>query len=233
MLARLNTAGEAAKARCRSNWSRLRLTTLLGAQLSEVLNEEVTRGKKGEFSRRRVVKGVAWSVPVIVTAVAVPPASASPGPTPTPTVTPATATFTAAAQAMASTQNGHSRTSVTVPTTLSLKNLGSVVGEIEVVITISPQPASATAPTVKLSTVKIGTAPVTVAAGLTGNTSTATFKVTPQTGATELDLTLGGYSYTGKRQDVFTYAVTTVITLQQGAKTVQLTPASTIELVKS
>lgn len=53
--------------------------------MSEVLNEKVDGSEAGGFSRRRVVKGVAWSVPVLVTAVAVPPASASPGTTPPPT----------------------------------------------------------------------------------------------------------------------------------------------------
>ena len=56
----------------------------MGAQLSEVLNAEVTSGEERGFSRRRVVKGVAWSVPVIVTAIAAPAAAASPPPTPTP-----------------------------------------------------------------------------------------------------------------------------------------------------
>jgi hypothetical protein len=59
----------------------------MGAQLSEVLNAEVTSSEEGGFSRRRVVKGVAWSVPVIVAAVGAPPAAASPGPTPPPTPT--------------------------------------------------------------------------------------------------------------------------------------------------
>lgn len=50
----------------------------MGAQLSEILNEEL-ESKESGFSRRRVVKGVAWTVPVLVTAVGAPPASASPG----------------------------------------------------------------------------------------------------------------------------------------------------------
>ncbi|WP_190987547.1 hypothetical protein [Pseudarthrobacter sulfonivorans] len=45
--------------------------------MSEVLNAEVTSSEEGGFSRRRVVKGVAWSVPVIVTAIAAPAAAAS------------------------------------------------------------------------------------------------------------------------------------------------------------
>jgi hypothetical protein len=45
--------------------------------LSEVLNEEVTSGEENGFSRRRVVAGVAWSLPVIATAIAAPAAAAS------------------------------------------------------------------------------------------------------------------------------------------------------------
>lgn len=52
----------------------------MGAQLSEALNSKVTSIEEGGFSRRRVVKGVAWSVPVVVTAIAAPAAAAS-GPT--------------------------------------------------------------------------------------------------------------------------------------------------------
>jgi hypothetical protein len=44
--------------------------------LSEILNEK-TATKENDLSRRRVVKGVVWSVPVIATAVASPAAAAS------------------------------------------------------------------------------------------------------------------------------------------------------------
>ena len=47
--------------------------------MSEVLNAEVDgREQKGGLSRRRVAAGVAWSVPVIATAIAAPAAAASP-----------------------------------------------------------------------------------------------------------------------------------------------------------
>jgi hypothetical protein len=52
--------------------------------LSEVLNAEITSNEEGGLSRRRVVKGAAWSMPVIAAAIAAPAASASGG-TPTPT----------------------------------------------------------------------------------------------------------------------------------------------------
>ena len=45
--------------------------------MSEVLNEKVASGEENGFSRRRVVAGVAWSLPVIATAIAAPAAAAS------------------------------------------------------------------------------------------------------------------------------------------------------------
>lgn len=47
--------------------------------MSEVSNADVDSQEENGFSRRRVVKGVAWSLPVLVTAVGAPPASASLG----------------------------------------------------------------------------------------------------------------------------------------------------------
>ncbi|MFB0836803.1 hypothetical protein ACETK3_02225 [Arthrobacter sp. E44] len=49
--------------------------------MSEVFNDEVDGKEENGFSRRRVVAGVAWSVPVIATAIAAPAAAASPGQT--------------------------------------------------------------------------------------------------------------------------------------------------------
>ncbi|WP_052259897.1 hypothetical protein [Pseudarthrobacter phenanthrenivorans] len=53
------------------------MKTTLGAQLSEVLNADVDGKEENGFSRRRVVAGVAWSLPVIATAIAAPAAAAS------------------------------------------------------------------------------------------------------------------------------------------------------------
>lgn len=60
------------------NWPMRDPRTCEGAQLSEVLTPEVSNSVENTgFSRRRVVAGVAWSLPVIVTAVAAPAAAAS------------------------------------------------------------------------------------------------------------------------------------------------------------
>ena len=45
--------------------------------MSEVLNAKVSGGKAHGVSRRRVIAGVAWTVPVIATAIAAPAAAAS------------------------------------------------------------------------------------------------------------------------------------------------------------
>lgn len=45
--------------------------------MSEVLNADVDSREENGFSRRRVVAGVAWSLPVIATAIAAPAAAAS------------------------------------------------------------------------------------------------------------------------------------------------------------
>ncbi|MDQ0118091.1 hypothetical protein J2T22_001268 [Pseudarthrobacter defluvii] len=126
----------------------------LGAQLSEVLNEEVGKEESG-FSRRRVVAGVAWSLPVIATAVAAPAAAASPPPISV------TATWGAGGTQYTTVGGGNPRMSGTCPAKLSIKNTGasSFTGTISMAITLTPvgtvlagigveslQPATVTAP---------------------------------------------------------------------------------------
>jgi hypothetical protein len=209
-----------------------RLKTYPGAHLSEVLNAKVISSENSGVSRRRVVAGVAWSLPVIATAIAAPAAAASPGPTPPP-VTPASASLSAGTQNITSTVSAaHERANVTVPATINLKDLSGVTGSIGVVLTISPQPAVAGAPSVTLSSVRVGATSVTVTPSNAGTTFTANFSYTLPVGATTLDFLLGGYSYSGKKQDEATYAVTTLITIQERGVTKQLTPGSAITLVK-
>lgn len=103
--------------------------------MSEVLNANVDEKEKGSFSRRRVVAGVAWTVPVILTAVAAPPASASPGPIS------ATATWlSGAAPQYAKIGGGGTKYSGTAPATLRLANTGvsSFTGTVSVTISFAP-----------------------------------------------------------------------------------------------
>jgi hypothetical protein len=202
----------------------------VGAQLSEVLNAEVTSGEERGFSRRRVVKGVAWSVPVIVTAIAAPAAAASPPPTPT---VKASATITAAAQPVPSSSvkgGGQDRPSVTVPTTFSLKDLGGVTGSIHVAITISPVTQATGDPALSLSTVKVGAAQVTLnspnltANSLTAgaNTFTANFDYTVPAGTAQVDFAFSGYTYRGLNKDHRTFDMTLLTTFQERGVTTQL-----------
>lgn len=76
--ARVGAAGQnPVDARCRSQVGSPIWKPILGAQLSEVLNADVDGKEENGFSRRRVVAGVAWSLPVIATAIAAPAAAAS------------------------------------------------------------------------------------------------------------------------------------------------------------
>ena len=197
----------------------------MGAQLSEVLNAEVTSSEEGGFSRRRVVKGVAWSVPVIVTAIAAPAAAASGG---------ATATFIGGTANIPSTTqpngNGHLRSNVAVPVTLSLASLAGVTGLINVVMTISPATPAIGDPSVSFSTVQVGTVSVSPVLVLTGNVFTATFAYALPAGSTQVNFAIGGYTYRGKAGDRRDFQVAAAVTLVQNTKTVSLSPTSTISL---
>lgn len=103
--------------------------------MSEVLNADVDGKEETGFSRRRVVAGVAWSLPVIATAIAAPAAAASP--------TPINVTATwlnGAAPQYSKIGGGGTKYSGTAPATLSLKNTGtsSFTGTVSVTITLAP-----------------------------------------------------------------------------------------------
>ena len=105
--------------------------------MPEVSNEKVTNGEENGFSRRRVVAGVAWSLPVIATAIAAPAAAAS--------GVSATAAFDAAGSSVEYpelTAAGQNRTG-SGPTGFHITNNGSAItGSITVLIRIEPVPAA-------------------------------------------------------------------------------------------
>jgi hypothetical protein len=115
------------------DWSRLKTTT--GASLSEVLNEKVTSSNENGFSRRRVVASVAWSLPVIATAIAAPAAAASPAP-----ISVTAAWVNGPAPQYSKIGGGGTKYSGTAPATLSLKNTGTsaLTGTVSVTITLAP-----------------------------------------------------------------------------------------------
>ena len=106
----------------------------VGAHLSEILNEEIGTEESG-FSRRRVVRGVAWTVPVIVAAVGAPPASASPG-----SISATASWLSGAAPQYSKIGGGGTKYIGSAPETLSLKNTGAAAftGTVSVNVTLSP-----------------------------------------------------------------------------------------------
>ncbi|PTT64567.1 hypothetical protein [Arthrobacter sp. HMWF013] len=125
--------------------------------MSDVLNAEVTSNEEGGFSRRRVVKGVAWSVPVLVTAIAVPPASASGGKFEAllDFNTPDTVNFVQQTRPAVAGQNRPGKGPIGFHL---LNKSGATSGPIVGTITITPSPATATSdPVVGINTFSGGT----------------------------------------------------------------------------
>lgn len=170
----------------------------MGAQLSEVLNAEVTSGEEGGFSRRRVVKGVAWSVPVIVTAIAAPAAAASGGTT-VAFLVPTTVTFSGgnrsgtAPKGFAITNTSGNAITASFSGAIVITPVGTVHSQISV---------TAAAPSIFAAT------------KFNGNESTTGFTYTgaiPAHGTVEVAFGLGNTENTGsnrpKKTDVDQYSV--------------------------
>jgi hypothetical protein len=137
------------------------------------LNEEIGSEESG-FSRRRVVKGVAWSVPVLVAAVGVPPASASPGPK---VAIEFNQTPPLGLTILKETGQGQQRTGQG-PTKFTVRN---ATGPITGSIVISPATPTAADPRTWVVARKIGTSATTTAGKTTldaGSISTTTFTLT-------------------------------------------------------
>jgi hypothetical protein len=135
------------------------------------LNEEVDSQEENGFSRRRVVAGVAWSLPVIATAIAAPAAAASPG----------TVSITAAFDGEQSpltiaelTAPGQGHTA-TGPTAFHVKNGGSQSTSITGSIRIAPNPAASGDPGVGVQSLTNATMSSAVLDA--NNVFTATFTI--------------------------------------------------------
>jgi len=143
--------------------------------LSEVLNEEIGKEENG-FSRRRVVAGVAWSLPVIATAIAAPAAAASPPPIS------ATATWANGTPTQYSKiGGGGTKYNGTAPATLSLKNTGtsSFTGTVSVNITLAPEGTVL----VGIGVESLAPAATSAVASFTQHTSKTSFSYTGTIGA--------------------------------------------------
>ncbi|WP_141688724.1 hypothetical protein [Pseudarthrobacter enclensis] len=167
------------------------------------MNDELDTNEDG-FSRRRVVKGVAWTLPVLVTAVGAPPASASPGPS-------VTLEFDASvARTKSITQSGNNgqgnaRNGV-IPAKLIVNNAsGSISGSIIITATDSTPAKSWIGPKSLGANGSASLGPTTTWGPL--RTSTRTFTLTGGTSA-EYPITFQ-YNDEGTQQaGVFSYLVT-------------------------
>jgi hypothetical protein len=158
-----------------------------------MLNEEI-ESKESGFSRRRVVKGVAWTVPVILTTAAAPPASASPGTT--------AISFPDAGVAISYSQGGRRGTGITTV------HITGAAGSISGSVIIAP---------VGTVHARIGIQP-TASSGFEisafdGNTSTTTFVATAVAGKA-LDIPVSFFNLEDgppnkpKPNDVYSYNLT-------------------------
>ena len=141
--------------------------------MSEVLNADVEGQEESGFSRRRVVAGVAWSLPVIATAIAAPAAAASGAISIT--SSPLTGITYSKQQGAGGTRNGQG------PANLTIQNTFTTAQTVTIGIT----------GTVDTGTVATGIAVKslngnTVTAGsFTGFSSTATLTLAPNQSATQ------------------------------------------------
>jgi hypothetical protein len=169
--------------------------------LSEVLNEKVTSSNENGFSRRRVVAGVAWSLPVIATAIAAPAAAASG----------VAASVTLGAPAAIS-LTGATAASGTGPTGFDVQtgsvNTGSSVS-YTIVIESQVQNQKAL---VQIGSVSAGTGTTTIPQNKKNTTYTGTVPTTP--GDHALHVGLSGFKYTDTAtKGTFTYVVTLTVTI--------------------
>lgn len=172
--------------------------------MSEVLNAEVTSSEEGGLSRRRIVKGVAWSVPVIVTAIAAPAAAASPPPTFSIAFGPEAAITISKATGQGNTRSGKG------PSKLDVQNNtgGSLTGTISITPTAASTGQVGAAIAVKtLTGATFGTFTFDNA-----NASTATITLT---GTTPADRTISFYyvdrSPAPVKEQIYTYTVTITV----------------------
>lgn len=169
--------------------------------MSEVLNESVQKSEENGFSRRRVVAGVAWSLPVIATAIAAPAAAASG----------VAASVTLGAPA-AITLTGATAASGTGPTGFDVQtgsvNTGS---SVSYTITIESQAQNQKA-LVQIGSVSAGTGTTSIPQNKKNTTFAGTLPTTP--GDHALHVALGGFRYTETAtRGTFTYTVTLTVTI--------------------
>jgi hypothetical protein len=205
-LGALGRVFRAGRTRPEQSESRAAAENYTGAQLSEVLNTEVTSNDEGGFSRRRVVKGVAWSVPVIATAIAAPAAAAS-----------GIVASVVLGAAVPITLAGAASISGTSPTGFDVQTASTFKGPtVTYTITIDSVKENQKA-VVEIGSVTLGTG--TSSKGAKFSTLTGTLPTSA--GAHALHVGLSGFKYSGTAtKGSYTYAVTLTVTMD-GVATVK------------
>ena len=176
--------------------------------MSGVLNSGVIDSEEKSFSRRRVVAGVAWSLPVIATAIAAPAAAASPGPS---APVPAAVAIGPVGPAPAAGSSG--QLTVQAPTVFDIQTGTAFTGSsVSYTITITVDKSEQNSK-VGIASASPGTGnALPVQQGDKATTFTGTLTTTP--GDHALRVELGGFSYTKpNKSGTYTYRFDLMVTI--------------------
>ncbi|MEO5320422.1 hypothetical protein PV761_17765 [Arthrobacter sp. CC3] len=188
--------------------------------MSEVLNAEVTSSEEGGLSRRRIVKGAAWSVPVIAAAIAAPAASASGF-----NVAAAFDLPTGTVPYPEERASGHNRTGIG-PTGFHIVNSGAAISSsISGQITIQPTTAATTDPAIGIRSLTGATMTGPI---LSGTVFTASFTI-PGIAANINHPVSVGFYYRGQKTQKRSFTMLVTFTSPTGLNLAPLT--TTLELV--
>jgi uncharacterized membrane protein AbrB (regulator of aidB expression) len=168
--------------------------------LSEVLNAKVISNENSGVSRRRVVAGVAWSLPVIATAIAAPAAAASGIP----------ASVTMGAIGTSTAVGSAGSLAVQAPTTFDVQTGTAFTGS-SVSYTITIQSVASD----QNSRVEItATSPAGTGSSTSGKVTTFTGVLSTSPGNHTLQVALAGFKYTNpNKAGTYTYTVTLTVSV--------------------
>jgi hypothetical protein len=180
--------------------------------LSEVLNAEVTSSEEGGLSRRRIVKGAAWSMPVIAAAIAAPAASASGGTT-TPTLSVASGVAVGISISKQQAQGAGVLRTGQGPLNVVIRNTsgGTVTGSIGIVATVDTGTVGTGLAVKTLDGVIVGTPSFS-----SNHVSTSTFSITGDQ-TTERSISFFYVDGTGKAAPVAGQKYTFTVTFTVGS----------------
>lgn len=182
--------------------------------MSEVSNAGVDVEEEGGFSRRRVVAGVAWSLPVIATAIAAPAAAAS--------VVPASVNLAAATPI---TVGGATPATGTAPTGFDVQTGTNFTGtSVSYTVVIESQVQNQKA-LISIASVSPGSGTTTFPQNKKNTTFTGTFPTQP--GSQSVHVSFLGFNYTeAATKGTFTYNVTLTMTIAGSSSIVKTSTLS-------